>query len=358
MPGPIYDPIDVHKREIRILILLPSRRSNSSLKCELLHVDLDALEDAPFNYYEAVSYTWGDATDRVRIKLNGHNCFITKNLHGLLTRLRAKKTPGYYWVDAVCIDQENIPERGQQVQLMKAIYETAEQVLVWLGPSSEDSDVAMDFVDEMTDAERNDEGIMPDDDDEDAAIERNVAWLRASLADPKSARKWRALARLFLRPWWKRVWIRQEVAVASDVQVLCGNDRLQPWPTLVMAAEYVERVGEMFEPFVRDVGRYCADRKWENGGEGGYQVSGFYEVIKLDSLRESLRDRGSADEELLFIQSRSCDATDPRDRIFGLVGLADQEAREAIVPDYTLSSQDVFIMATKRLLTRSGKVDC
>jgi hypothetical protein len=180
MPGPIYKPVDEGKREIRILILRPARRSNSRLKCELIHVDLDTLEDAPFGYYEAVSYTWGDATGRLRIELNGHDFTITRNLHGLLKRLRAKRTRGYYWVDAICINQENIPERGQQVQLMKAIYESAEQVLVWLGPSSDDSDLAMDLIDEITDADEVDQALK---DYPDAQMERAVAQLHNSLAD-------------------------------------------------------------------------------------------------------------------------------------------------------------------------------
>ncbi|KAF2198582.1 HET-domain-containing protein, partial [Delitschia confertaspora ATCC 74209] len=207
MPQPLYKPLNTEKREIRILVLRPSHRKYSRLKCELIQADLDALQDAPFEYYEAVSYTWGDTNGKKRISLNGHDFWITRNLHSLLQRLRAKRTRGYYWVDAICIDQQNIPERGQQVRLMKAIYESAEQTLVWLGPSNDDSDIAMDLMDEITDA---DEDANPSDDGE-ALLHRRVAHLQSSLTDPKDKRKWEALAKLFHRPWWKRVWIRQEV---------------------------------------------------------------------------------------------------------------------------------------------------
>lgn len=66
--------------------------ATAASKCDLVHVDLDALEDAPFDHYEAVSSTWGDSKDRTRIELNGHDFTIGRKLHGLLKQLRAKKT--------------------------------------------------------------------------------------------------------------------------------------------------------------------------------------------------------------------------------------------------------------------------
>jgi hypothetical protein len=338
MPGPIYKPVRPHSREIRILVLCPSRRSNGRLKCQLIHIDLDALADAPFEHFEAVSYTWGDVSDRVRIELNRREFSITKNLHALLKRLRAKRTRGYYWVDAICINQENTLERAQQVQLMKAIYETAVQVLVWLGPSGDDGDIAMDLIDEITDADEVDHAL----DTDEARIERMVVLLQKSLSDSKNNGKWQALAKLFHRPWWKRVWIRQEIGVASEIIVLCGDDRRIPWSTVISAIEYINHVANLFEPFVRSLGG---------------QTSGYSDAIVLDSLREEIKDEGFIDEETLFFYGRGCEATDFRDRIFGLVGLADQQTQDTIVPDYELPGRDVFIMATKYLLTRRDSLD-
>lgn len=68
--------------------------------------------------------------------------------------------------------------------------------------------------------------------------------------------------------------------------------------------------------------------------------------------------KGPVDEQSLFFLGRSCEATDFRDRIFGLVGLADQKTREAIIPDYGLTGGNLFIMATRYLLTRSESLDC
>ena len=116
MPKTLYKPLGPQTREIRILVLRPASRRSSRLKCELIHIDLDALNDAPFKYYEAVSYTWGDMTDTKRIELSGCDFHVTKNLDALLRRLRDKRTRGYYWVDAICIYSSRSGIKGSRNQ--------------------------------------------------------------------------------------------------------------------------------------------------------------------------------------------------------------------------------------------------
>lgn len=124
---------------------------------------------------------------------------------------------------------------------------------------------------------------------------------------------------------------------------LCGSNRLHHWPTLISAVEYVNRVADLFKPY-----------NWDISG----QSSGYHDTISLDRLRGQIRDEGSVDEESLFLLGRICEATDFRDRTFGLVGLADQKTREVIVPDYGLAGGNLFGMAAKHLLTRSESLDC
>jgi hypothetical protein len=339
MPRPLYRRLNMEKREIRVLIVRSSRRKNSRVRCNLIHADLDALSEAPFHFYEAVSYTWGDMSDVKSIDLDGHSFSVTRNLHGLLKRLRHKRTPGFYWVDAICINQQDIPERNQQVQLMKAIYENAEQVLVWLGPASDDSDIAMQLIDEITDADSDYDAT----ESESVILGRWSARLQASLRDPDDHYRWEAIARLFDRPWWRRAWIRQEVAVASNVWVLCGDDCLQRWATLIQAMEAINRVAADFEPFTKALGG---------------QSSGYHQAIAVDVFRESISQQGCVkDEEYLLLHGRQCEATDPRDRVFALVGLAGEQARAALMPDYQLPVSVVFAMATKYLITSSNTLD-
>jgi hypothetical protein len=222
---------------------------------------------------------------------------------------------------------------------MKAIYEHAEQVLVWLGPASVDSDIAMDLIDEITDADSDEDSM----ESETTVIERWSVQLQTSMKDPDDQHRWQALASLFDRPWWRRAWIRQEVAVASSVIVLCGNDRVLRWATLIQAMEATNRVAADFEPFIKSLGG---------------QSSGYRQAIQVDMFRESIEEEGCVkDEEYLLLHGRQCEATNPRDRVFALIGLAGEQARAAIVPDYELSERDVFRMATKYLITSRNNLD-
>ena len=95
-------------------------------------------------------------------------------------------------------------ERAQQVQRMRRIYESAEQTLVWLGSEADDSGLAISTFEHLTDG----------DCDED---------LGESLADESQRAKWLAVAKLLDREWFRRVWVRQEIAVAKGAHLLCDR---------------------------------------------------------------------------------------------------------------------------------------
>lgn len=94
--------------------------------------------------YEALSYTWatedGDDARSSSIECGSQCIWITRNCEAALRRLRNRDADCTLWVDAICIDQRNIHERGHQVGLMRDIYSKAKQVLIWLGESSKDID--------------------------------------------------------------------------------------------------------------------------------------------------------------------------------------------------------------------------
>lgn len=125
---------DDDTQAIRVLKVLPSIEFEDDIECELLHT---SLKGANRIEYEALSYTWGDTKDlgnRGAIMLHGHEHKITQNLESGLRRLRFNDRPRILWVDAICINQSNLCERGQQVSQMHQIYSPggASRVLVWL----------------------------------------------------------------------------------------------------------------------------------------------------------------------------------------------------------------------------------
>jgi hypothetical protein len=92
--------------------------------------------------YSALSYTWGDPTVTEEISVDGSPMQVTTNLKAGLKALRAQAILAV-WIDALCINQEDILEREQQVLRMQTIYSKAAEVIIWLGPKTDDSALAM-----------------------------------------------------------------------------------------------------------------------------------------------------------------------------------------------------------------------
>lgn len=101
----------------------------------LRHAQVDDNEDDMVKYH-ALSYVWGSKFDPNIVTCNGYDLDITSNLHDALQQLREDGIDGLIWVDAVCINQNNLDERARQVRLMRKIYSHAEMVYVWLGKES------------------------------------------------------------------------------------------------------------------------------------------------------------------------------------------------------------------------------
>lgn len=104
-------------------------------KCNVFLAFLD--EDASAIEYEALSYTWGSIDKTHTIMIDNYELPITENLFIALQHLRSAHQDRILWVDAICIDQENLEERGHQVGQMARIYRTAKRVLIWLGPAED-----------------------------------------------------------------------------------------------------------------------------------------------------------------------------------------------------------------------------
>jgi len=136
-----YIPLE-NGRRIRLLCLEPGDAA-ATPKLSLFNADLDQQPT-----YEALSYTWGDPNDTTLIYYNeeGSTLAVTRNCEAALRRLRLEYEERTLWIDAICIDQGNIDERGRQVRLMSAIYKQAQGVIAYLGDASHESQVGMDFI--------------------------------------------------------------------------------------------------------------------------------------------------------------------------------------------------------------------
>ena len=123
--GSIYSPLDWERSQISVLVLLPGA-CEDTIRCEL---SVEPLETK----FEALSYVWGDAKDKQAIEVEEQTMMVIKNLEQALRHVLHLHEVRQLWVDAVCINQQDLDERNHQVWTMDEIYRGAERVVVWLG---------------------------------------------------------------------------------------------------------------------------------------------------------------------------------------------------------------------------------
>lgn len=149
----IYSVLDPSKRQIRLLRVLsdkdiPNPQSPSLVRCDLT---IHCLNHESPPSYTALSYVWGppsttSGSENDTLVVNGEAIPARQNLLSALRAFRRRKDTAYIWVDAVCINQDDLEEKMTQINLMGDIYSLAERTVIWLGPAENDSDVAMDAV--------------------------------------------------------------------------------------------------------------------------------------------------------------------------------------------------------------------
>ncbi|PMD37790.1 HET-domain-containing protein, partial [Hyaloscypha variabilis F] len=176
--------------EIRVLTLLPGPKE-APVVCEVEHIRADRISKDAEEGYSALSYTWGSPDETGVLYLQGVAIQVRQNLLQAFYHLRSLKTLRRLWVDAICINQNDIRERSEQVSIMGKIYQLANEVVVWLGSEKENSKIAIDF------------------------ITSHVAIQGTSLLSDLSvnhdhAIPFRAISDLTKREYWQRAWIIQE----------------------------------------------------------------------------------------------------------------------------------------------------
>ncbi|PNP73351.1 hypothetical protein FNYG_13308 [Fusarium nygamai] len=212
---------------IRLIHLVQAQ--HGEIQCR---IELASLDSPP--PYKALSYTWGSERLPRRILVDGSWLAVTENLYIALIHLRQRTQDLPLWVDAICIDQKDKEEKSWQVRQMRRVYEEAREVLIWLGPSHHDSNLAMSKIEDAGRlALRSGLSIIQERDQlKWTTILRENRWMEAPLqrlldklefGDSQSAFPVDALMALFSRPWWSRVWVVQEIAVSRGAQFRCGD---------------------------------------------------------------------------------------------------------------------------------------
>lgn len=206
-----YDPLP-ESGFIRLLTLYP-REPDGPVRCSLRVVQLSQ----EVNSYTALSYVWGAPAPNQPIVLNGKRFTVRQNLYDFFCSRPGNE--GSYWIDAICINQEAITERNQQVAMMNRIYSGARIVYAWLGPSDEILDSLFDVI--KREIQR----------DEDNLVEfyKEARDKLTVLPTPSKTSFIDGVQHLKKNLYWTRMWIIPELLLAEDVVFWVGARQAPLW---------------------------------------------------------------------------------------------------------------------------------
>lgn len=360
-PSQVYESLEPD--HIRILTIEPGP-CDTPISCKLTPHFILALagdeSEKPKIRFEALSYTWGDPTPCHFINCNGHDLPIADNLYHALQFLRLEDRPVLFWIDAICINQNENAEKSEQIRHMYKIYEIATQVVVWLGPHYDNSEMAMQSIKYLKDAD-NRETIMRRDHGPECV--QSLKHVVASLEN------------LFHRQWFERSWIRQEVAAARKVVVRCGDDEIE-WSSLKRIANCIWRLQEKI---VSSASEHKDDNDPHPTVTDEFRSSPLrYLKRKLFPGQSLLSDNGDLRSVWYYhaggfldhlMVSRAFQATNPRDKVYAVLGIADvsiesendPEPQENDMPkmrvDYGASVSEVYQYTAKYIINRDRNLD-
>lgn len=339
----LYTPLDSDKSEIRLLsIVSPPESDVLSLEFHTCSLEHDPR-------FFALSYTWGDASITDTVVVNGLPLQVTTNLVEALKVLNGKpniRIP--LWVDAICINQDNIAEKNAQVPLMSRIYASADMVIAWLGPEANDSSVAIEFINRLAQ-----DSTMSDvmEDSKTISLDFLMADGYTAIANRLDAPRdllQSITALMSERPYWTRRWTFQELVLSKRCALLCGQSsvllsrcrRVGNWLHLIklrlarlnmssilggslhpaltsFAGSVMTLTAHMLEP-LREVGYYA---QFLDGTLSDKEIGGI-EYLPLTALHIT----------------RGRQTTDPRDCLYAVADLADLGFKI----DYALSTRQVY----------------
>ena len=311
-----HQPLQDPSTELRHLYLLPRTHNididgQTVVCCELVS---NADEQGPS--YVGLSYAWGDAQIRRPILVGNKVFHATENLAVALEHLQEKDKTITFWIDAICIDQSNSNEKSVQVQRMGDIFASAVVVIAWIGLATEDSDLA------LQELEKYGEDMM------------SWEWLSSQHREQSAALPSASIKSLFARPWFKRVWVGQEVALNEQVIFVCGQrdihrrqllDSLQVYWASLMAFR----------------------------GENLSLIFYRFEHTKPLPFHDLL---DNFDAIISFAVGSELESSDPRDFVYSSFGRINDIEECGLRVDYTKSVEEVYMEFTEAII-RAGKIN-
>jgi hypothetical protein len=352
---------------IRLLEIQPGRQPEA-LRCRLVEFSLSTDP-----VYSAISYEWGISNVYVTISLNNKPFGIRPNLWAFLMHIRDPELTKVVWVDAVCINQNDMTERGAQVAMMGEIYNRAQSVLIWLGARESRIRSSLMAINELFREQGLDFatvlvcGLVQHDELGNVVGRVGAEGVLANACKAGQAQRavvvdlCSTILEICERSYWSRTWIIQEVALARDKTVYCGSSAL-PWSIFrnfcELAANFALHYGNEIEGTF-DLKQGVPQLK--SGAEVGWDFDA-EQVISRCSLLIHTRAmifNSRAESDLLdlleSIMESAC--SDPRDKVYALLNLSSNRSILPL-PDYNKSSADLLFDVASCYQDRTVELAC
>ena len=329
--GRVYRYQELRPSDFRLIRIHPAKIT--TIRCSIEHASLKRPPK-----YVAISYAWGDIGDTKEIQIDGIPIRITTSLHGALEALRQKSGSVLVWADFVSIDQHNREEKMNQVQLMATIYARAESVAIWLGPEGDNSSMALEFLREA------------------AHFSDSTDDMRTLIASRYWKRQVAATVSLFERDYWRRLWVVQEVLNAKTIWVYCGSSPKVHWDEYLLASRAFRRhkpdLEYYFPAGIIDGKHYTVSKNRQTFSnvlvkQGPQTFTDLKSLIGLGGhrLHEALR------------RCREKLTADPKDKLYGILGILAEEVREYLPADYSLSVREVYTSIVDFIVRTTDRLD-
>lgn len=296
LPNYQYQPLPSDKH-IRLVHILAGSKDSAIMIC----FTITNLADAP--RFGTLSYVWG-AKRHMRITCQGTSLVIRENLHSALCNLRLTNENRTFWIDSLCINQEDLDERAQQVAMMRSLYASSHRTTIWLGETATLSDEAVALLKKLFELSKLNEpsgGLL----DGDQSV-------------------WEELGNLYASIWFYRVWIIQEVVVAKSVVVWIKNE-LWEWDDFAATSLCAAVSCKMFQSVFDPIPACVLHRAREQ-----YQSDGPYPTI-LSALERGKNAHASMDQ----------------DKVYGMIGLTN----DTFEIDYKETTTETYLRLARAIIS-------
>jgi hypothetical protein len=316
-PGENHAPLEGKLHVVNIDFKYPSKKTKWSEKWTRYTNHAVSLDTRQPVWYTALSYVWGVPVFDETIRFADKTVTISSSLAAALYRLRSTEHSVFLWIDQVCINQLDIPEKQRQIPMMGLIYTNATNTVIWLGDEDgQDPSLALETMEyvyarlQMGDVE-----ITTQD------------FTRLDFPPPDH-RSWRTVQQLLQRPWLSRLWVIQEAVLSRNLFVKCGDavvswDDLAAWCYVWQSCGLIQWLRTHDQ---HDHGSTGASHNRRHLPPGASIIN----TLQSDRLQnQMLSETGYLLNSL--VTTRYAQATDPKDKIYGVLGIV----KANIVPDYS-----------------------